>query len=710
MSRIKVAKYIMDRLEPGVNLNPKLRDWILPHWYQRQNNLFGPAYVVNGNKFYNSACRSWTAFRAGNSQWKVLCDRCGVIYLEKIRISIEIWVHTGEFFYTPGSYQRIVQNFTPQNRGLETICSYKTGACRISLDPEVNPAKEEVGLEISLQNRAEEALKQSAVYLVVRPFDYNGQSNIKRLKYAAPYLLINDLPVLFMEKDPDHLYFSNEEFGDITRYFQLGEGNDGIGSTEGLATCLLGYSGLPAELSGIKLSICGEPRRIFVNLLPWGRKLCKARFIKSSKEFKDWKRIITGTRIDRLLEANLYYLQVFSGPAFNSVDIFQIYTLNRFTGGRLSLYYLKECLRRVGWDGSLNYDFLGPEKLILAVSDYFKLTGDGELLDYAWPVLKKAADGLWYQKVKNFSAGKFIPRDKFNNGEGFFEHYFWLGAALKTMAGLAETHGLFAEIQLYEERYLRFWAELMGLLSNTAKGAGPKIIPFHFYNKYTGNLVRSLTASYPLQLWEKGNRYIIDTIQFLYKDHYCQGGIYSPADFYGIDLELTARFGQILLREGYDYSQVLKLLLAAAGQSWSWPDKINPLTMEGVGENGHDPGAMYQILLLIRNILALEEGEFLYLLPGVLRCKLWERAQLKIDRLATFFGEFSLKYATLGQVIQIEYYPSYRIKPQKIRFWLAQFQQPVFADSEYVMKGRMLEIGPDFHILRLKRLRSSGLS
>ena len=115
-----------------------------------------------------------------------------------------------------------------------------------------------------------------------------------------------------------------------------------------------------------------------------------------------------------------------------------------------------------------------------------------------------------------------------------------------------------------------------------------------------------------------------------------------------------------MIREGYDYTQVLEFFIAAAGGTWSWPDRVHPLTMDGVGENGHDPEVLYQLLLLIRNIFVLEEGEFLDLLPGIFSSGFWKQPQIKITRLTTYFGEITFNCHTIGDIIQIEFWPQYR--------------------------------------------------
>ena len=103
---------------------------------------------------------------------------------------------------------------------------------------------------------------------------------------------------------------------------------------------------------------------------------------------------------------------------------------------------------------------------------------------------------------------------------------------------------------------------------------------------------------------------------------------------------------------------------------------------QGVGENGHDPEVLYQLLLLIRNIFVLEEGEFLDFLPGIFTSGFWEQPQIKVTRLTTYFGEITFNCDTIGDLIQIEFWPQYRVKPEKVRLFLQQSFRVVYVDAE----------------------------
>jgi hypothetical protein len=691
---------------PDGRLNPKMRDWVLPYWYNRQNNPLSPAFT-GASIFRNSSFRNWTAFSIINSATKLLIDRFGVIYLTEPRLSIEIWVHTGERLFTPDSYKSIIQKALP-DQGLETLSYYDNGVCSVLIRPDdMSQGSNLIGCYISLTNHLKDALKQSAFYLVIRPYDNNGLSAIRHLEYNRNSLFVNHLPLMYFGKEPKHCYFSGGIQGDVTRYFSLGEGNTRLLAADGLGTGMIGFSGLPAELSGISLFF--GPKK---GLLAKNGLLDKINLIDVSECLN---RIQTGTIIDQLLETNLKYLKTFCGPP-ESVSVFQLLALNRFSDGSQSHDYLKACLKRVAWDGTFNAGHawhdrhagtLGLAQLVWSVADYFKLTGDHNFIEKHWPVLKRAGYAIWYQKVKPALS---FPVSPVKEQLGFFENNFWLNAALNALEELADLAGQAGEARTYKEQSLALQSKLVWFISDTFKDSGSRIIPIQYNSGYGAGIVRNLVAAYPLRLWSRGHRYIIDLIHYILKQYFYRGGVFSPLDFHGIDLALSARMGQVLIREGFDYGPTLELLLAAAGGAWSLPDRVHPLTLKGIGENGHDPEVLFQLLLLIRNIFVLEEDHYLNLLPGVFGNRFWEHPRIKINRLSTYFGEISCNCHRIGNQIQIDFWPHYRLKPDMIRIDLHHGFYPVYADARLKNHDSVLEIDPDFHILHLKKLKSAGLS
>ncbi|HBE80648.1 MAG TPA: hypothetical protein DDW65_23110 [Firmicutes bacterium] len=686
--------------DAGRLISDKMRDWILPYWYTRQNNPLLPTYVFGGLTFCNLSYRNWTAIRGGTAGEVLFIDRMGVLFHSRLRLSFEIWVHTGERLLTPGGFEKVFQRWTP-DPGIETVSYYEHGICKTQLLPFANSVNEGIICNISLVNRSEDQLKLSAIYLVIRPWDFNGLSAIRQMEYKDNYLLINKSKVIFFEKEPQHCFFTDGIREDVTEYFQLGEGNAGLLAQDGLGTGLVGFSGLPAELNAIKLLI-GDKKN-FNGIRGFLAK--KNLMVDVSNSLN---RIRTDTAIDQLLAASLGYLRFFNHWPY-CANIYQIFVFNRFSDGSWSRNCLKECLKQVTWDGLIHNGDIRPEQLLVGVADYFKLTADHHFIEKNWSTLKRIGYAIWHQKVKRILLADF-GLEKHSSQDFFYERCLWYCAALRELEGLANALRETQESHNFKEQFLALWSKLTGLLEDNIKSRGIRVISLRQSCDYGAGIIYNLAGAYPLRLWEQGNSYVRDTLDFVLQKYSFQGGIYSPFEFQGIDLALSIRAGQVLIREGYDYTELLKLLFAAAGDTWSLPGRIHPLTKNGIGEYGHDPEVLYQLLLLVRSIFVIEEGSCLSLFPGIFTSNFWERPQLKISRMITYFGEISCSCSCIQDQIQIDFWPQYRIKPEKIYIRINNAFRPVYADNDWKKRASLLEMNPDFHILRLKKVKSAGLS
>lgn len=213
--------------------------------------------------------------------------------------------------------------------------------------------------------------------------------------------------------------------------------------------------------------------------------------------------------------------------------------------------------------------------------------------------------------------------------------------------------------------------------------------------------VRGLLASFPLQLSDKGAPWMKDLLHRITAHHLWEGGFFSPQDFPGINLELTARLGQALIREGMEYQAVLDFLLDAAGPTFRWPDRINPLSREGIGEEGHDPKVLFQMLLLIRSLFLWEDSENLYLLPGIFISRIWQTPNLELANWPTFFGTVSLKVRTIGGIVQINFMPKFQRCPQKILLTFGGEYRLLYTDTNIQQNGKIVILDPDFQVLRV---------
>jgi hypothetical protein len=687
-----------------------MRNWILPPWFRDQNNPLTMNYMAGQTGFYNYSNRSWTSLRAGTGDDMIQVDHFGIIYLVKFKISVEVWVYHETKVYTPGTYLRITRRFSAA-RGVITVnLDFGAGSLPLEIGPAPIFNNHLTGIQIGCPRMRQPVLEPTTefsaqsfepvmVWLVVRPFGPNGLTNISHLEYKDGYLLVNHKKVLRFEEEPGYCFFTNAVRGDVTQYFRLWEGNEKTEATDGSCTGMVGYAAVPADWRTIRIGIHDQTANRY-RLKPNWFYQATGLFSQNTGQRDLFSEIAgqlrTGTILDELYPAGIRHLTTFCRK--QPVDIYQILVLNRLGLNTQSLAYLKTVLKKVRWDGRLTEQYLGGEYVIFAVADYYKMTGDRSLIEKYWPVLKRV--GFWLCYQSGLIGTRSNPKSPQGDDPVRLEKTLWLCGSLQAITGLGTVLAKNREVQQFKNHFLIIWAKLLGGLPLAGNSGAPaEWEPGLDPGGETA--LRRLMASYPLQLSEKGATLTQDWIRRICTHHLWQGGFFSPQNFQGVNLELTARLGQVLIREGMEYKAVLDFLLEAAGPAFSWPDRINPLSKNGIGEEGHDPKVLYQMLLLIRSMFLMEESENLHLLPGLFISRFWQAPNLEFTGWHTYFGTVSLRVQTIGGIIQINFKPAFRRRPEKILLTFGEEYRLLYTDTKIQWSGKTLILDPDFQVLRV---------
>lgn len=690
-------------------LPPGMRGWILPPWFRDQNNPFKGCYTAGQTGFYNYANRSWTSLRADPKGDLIRVDGFGIIELVKPGISIEVWIYHETKVYRPGTYLQLNRNFSAVSGIMDLNFDFGAGSLPVKIGPMMVSDNFLLGMEIgdprmrqsSLETGAEvsaQSFEPLMVWLVIRPYGSDGLSPIWRMEFKDGHFLANRRKILRFSEEPLYCFFTNTARGDVTQFFRLWEGNSKIEATDGSCTGMIGFAAVPDRWRTVKISFRDMKEHGFwpeASKNHWFPGFLSRSFrpVASFMEITPAK-LQTGTRLDQLYPAGIRHLNTFYRE--KPYSIYQIMIYNRLGLFPKSMELLKFALRKVCWDGRLAERFIGGEYIIVAVADCYKMTGNRVLIETYWPVLKRVGYWLCYQS--GLLRAQVKPSQ--NSDPGRLERMLWLCGSLRAITELGMELDKNREVQFFKNYHLMIWAEFLDGLAAT----GNKRISFEpnrILESGPEMALSSLQASFPLQLTEKGTPWVRDLIRRICRHHLWRGGFISPQDFQGVNLELTARLGQVLIREGLDYGDVLDFLLDAAGPAFSWPDRINPLSWEGIGAEGHDPKVLYQMLLLIRSLFFHEEQEDLHLLPGVFISRFWRAPNLELTGWPTHFGTVSVKVRTIGGVSQIDFKPTFRRQPQKILLTFDGEYRLLYTDTKIQRNGKTLILNPDFHVLRV---------
>lgn len=691
MGRQLLKAFEVKRQKPNFS-TAEIESWVLPSWFIKQSNPLSSGYVFGKYRFTNLCYRNWTSFCNEYGEQVLLVDREGTISFPKIGVSVEVWVNDGETFFTPGQFLQTEQKTAPEFLCIETKSEFQNGIFKSRIFPIKRFQNVSVGLELELYATGESAFSNYLILLVIRPYDHNGLTAINRLEYKNKRIKLNNSELLQLETEPKIVFCTHAGLGDVTEYFKLERNNAAVTSTDGSCTGLIGYSIRPADQTGIKLLYKPDSFKIFSKQEGDFSKgwLFDSKQNWLSRYIFQHQMLRINSEIDLIYHNNLNYLKMFNGSSSNLVDVYQILALNRFAFFTQSRTCLLKALKKVHWDGSISTGLLTPGKLIYALTDYFQVSGDQKLVRDNWQILKRI--GFWL--VQN------QPSITNNSGPDYYEDLVWSCASFRALAMLSDVNDDFENFTFFHQHYHELWSQILGFFSRKSKD---NICGSFRKGRQAGQIVLDLCLSYPLRLFRRSERFVGEWLNQIIDKSMFNGGVISPLEFQGIDLELTARLGAILLREGLEYDSVFKLLSQTVSSTGSWPNRIHPVFGGGIGLAGHASEVCCHFLLLLRNIMVMEEGEVLYLLPGIFTSKNWRNLNIELRCLPTTFGEISLKCHSIGEIVQIEFYACFREKPQQIRLILNSSDRLLYSDTKILQIGEYVELEPDFRIIRLRR-------
>lgn len=648
------------------------REWSLPVWYYGQIDPKSP-YFYGIPAFKNMTQRNWITLRPDGSVENYYLDHYGVLQIPG-GASLELWIEEGEQYSTPLCYRIGNQLFRVDTGGVETeihtehmtvgfLCYPINGSDGVRWDIVVK------------QWDTRYNLRPISVLVVYRPFGNDGLAPTYRLEYRDGKLWADQRAILEVAKEPSVATFANETTGDLIPLLQRGSGNTGIESSRGWCAGVLGYRGLPQQIGPVSVTIHGRvsaKKRIF---------MVPQKTAAGVGQTGESVSVTTGTSWDAFLPIAEVHLNTFCPEKPDSVNISQIMTLNRYGKLQQSATYLEACLKRVRSNGELDSRYLGTDRILYAVEDYLSYGGDSRWLERYWNVMKRVA---FYLKE---TVGQ--------QGVGFSN--CWHCASLRSFVELADLLRRPDNVSAFRNAYLellqKFYRRAAMLSTSTE-------IPSQFTVE---DCIALLDWSYPVHLsegrWPERKGWLD-----LVKGKFCkQGGVVSPVEYSGVDLEYTAKLCQQAVWQGDEYLEFIRLFEQTAGTAWNWPDRVHPITWLGIGERGHDPAVLYQMMLLWRLLFIHEVGDELYLLPGIFSSRMWEHPNIIVEHMPTRFGIVSVSCQTVGVNTRIIFKPTYTRRPSRILLRLNPAYQVVYWDSPGVQTGNLLELKPEIQLIRLKK-------
>jgi hypothetical protein len=251
---------------------------------------------------------------------------------------------------------------------------------------------------------------------------------------------------------------------------------------------------------------------------------------------------------------------------------------------------------------------------------------------------------------------------------------FWGIAGLHAASRLLPPARGNADPSAFREEAERFRDSVEKSLAGVALRTGRPGMPASPYRRLDSGAVGSLSAGYPLQIFDPCDMRLIDTAEFLLSRCMVNGGFYQDIIHSGVNPYLTLHIAQVLLRAGDGrYQGLVRTVARLASPTGQWPEAVHPRTGGGCMGDGHHAWASAEWVLMIRSMFVREEGERLVLASGILPEWLEAEGPISFGPAPTSFGEVRVEILPRGRGAEVQWSGSWRGAPVRVEVRLPGF-------------------------------------
>ena len=658
-------------------------DWIWPYWAHRQFDPTDKAFIPRAFSMthINLTHRNWTAVGIPDFDEFSIVDPRGLVTPFYDGWSIDAWIiqdnknHLIPSFFSDARQQIFLKNTLAIETSLETNTAWLMSRAEVTTEGD---------LPVCRMTFAASSDSKSWLAIALRPYNPEGVSfvhSIELLPEKNGWKVNGEKEVYFNRPASRHI-FSNYSSGDaFLKIFADHEDLKEVKCDVGMSTAVALY-----EIEG------GNPREVLVRVPLLSR--AKARAKTNPVLVESWRERLRGhcrLEIPDKQFQFLYETAVETLILHSPGDVYPgPYTYKRFWF-RDAAFILNAML------------CVGLTNRVEKVLDRFpsRQTPGGHFLsqDGEWdsngqalwilgrfcrctgqkpkPTWRHAIrQGGYWIKRKRLSSEKDAPHagllpagfsaEHLGPNDFYYWDDFWGVAGLRAAAWLIRSWEEDVASE-FENDVEDFMGSIERSLAITKKRLGHEAIPASPYRRMDAGAIGSITAGYPLQLWESSDSRILATVRFLTERCFLNGGFYQEISHSGINAYLTLHVAQVLLRAGD--SRYLDLAYAIASMATStgqWPEAIHPRTEGGCMGDGQHVWASAEWVLLMRNFFVREEeNKSLILCSGIPQAWCHKGKGLFMGPIYTSFGKISIS-VEFGTICRVSWEAEWHDPPSRI--------------------------------------------
>src|SRR5581483_8275237 len=623
-------------------------DWVWPHWLDRQLDPASPAFVPRGHLpvLTNLTLRNWTAVGNVASTWEAIVDPRGMVTPWFDGWSLDWWIGADDRWHFPSRETAVRQSLVDLSPVVETSMRVPGGDAVQRVYAAVPPGGGDDLVVVEIENRSPTPF---AVALAVRPYNPEGLAVIERIALHDRTVVVDGRPALLLPSVPPRMAGSTFHDGDVV------ETVVGGGAGTSFPKQLRCEAGLAQAAFLFPLAHTAT-LRVAIPLTPVRRTRRRGLARRRAERMPElspslpsaeavargWKvQADRGMRLDlppgRLadaVEANRRFLlvlhdgdEITPGPytyhRFWFRDAaFMLAALDRYGYHDEVRETLRSYPSRQHVDGfffSQRQEWDANGCAIWSIAEHVRLTGDDTFAAEMATAVERGARWIGRKRRskrrrKDAALDGLMPASISAEHLGPFDYFywddFWSLRGLRDAAELCRRVGNDSEAASFEDEAASLDAAIMRSLDLVAERLGTRAMPAGPRRRIDPGVIGSLVACFPLGLLAADHPAVAATAEVV-RDRFCIG----PAFFQGIShtglgTYLTMQLAAVELEAGDRRAmERLAWLVAAARDTFTWPEAIHPQLGTVCMGDGHHGWAAADFLSFVRTMLVRETAD-----------------------------------------------------------------------------------------------------
>lgn len=639
-------------------------DWVWPFWAERQFDPHDKSFIPRAFSLtqINLTHRNWTAVGVpGNDEFPIV-DARGLLTPYYDGWSLDAWIITGgPHSLIPSRLAEIAQELA-MNDNLAVVTRAESGPLSLRSRAEMLTQDDSYACRLTLSGLSTIAHEKSWLVVSLRPYNPEGVSfihDIELLEQRRGWK-VNGKSEIYFDKPADQYEFSYYRHGDVYSRLPSAEDKNTVYCKVGMATAAALFELRPGQAKDVVVTV------------PFRKKEQKSVLPQpdAASQWKDslkpyCKLSIPDERFQFLYDAALRTVilhsprEVYPGP----------YTYRRFwfRDAAFILYAmlcagLTERVKNVldtfpprqtksGYFHSQDGEWDSNGEALWIIQKFCEMTRTPP-----GPQCLKTVDqgGLWISR-KRLAKEPFSPHagllpagfsaEHLGPNDYYYWDDFWGVAGLRAAGYLENLYGDKDRGRHFDREAGEFLESIRESLLQVQLRLRVKAMPASPYRRLDSGAIGSLAAGYPLKLFEAHDPRLMETVEYLLKNCFIDGGFFHDMTHSGINPYLSLHVAQVLLRAGdkrfFDVMRAIAGLASATGQ---WPEAIHPITKGGCMGDGQHVWAAAEWILMIRGCFVREEEaeSKIVLCSGVPDDWLAAEKEISFGPALTTFGPVSL--------------------------------------------------------------------